>query len=94
MSLSPTSKSNSCAICQDTSGKCRQGKQDQDYWQCMSYAHLKKGEIVGGFKCIVSIKNGLWAAFKPDNSTEWTEQQQLEWETREPTAATAISQGR
>jgi hypothetical protein len=45
----------------------------------MIYADAKKGEIVGGFKCIGRIKNGLWAAFKPDNSSEWTEQQRLEW---------------
>jgi hypothetical protein len=45
----------------------------------MTYADAKKGETVGGFKCIGQIKNGLWAAFKPDNASEWTEQQQLEW---------------
>jgi hypothetical protein len=28
----------------------------------------RRREIVGGFKCIGQIKNGLWAAFKPDNS--------------------------
>jgi len=79
MSFTPTSKSNSCAICEDTSGKCRQGREDLSFWQCMSYADAQKGDIIGSFKCIGQIKNGLWAAFKPDNSQEWTEQQQLEW---------------
>jgi hypothetical protein len=45
----------------------------------MTYADAKKGEIVGGFKCIGQIRNGLWAAFKPDNSSQWTEQQRVEW---------------
>jgi hypothetical protein len=45
----------------------------------MTYADAKKGEIVGSFKCIGQIKNGLWAAFKPDNSSEWTQQQRLDW---------------
>jgi hypothetical protein len=46
----------------------------------MNYADAKKGEIIGNFKCIGQIKNGLWAAFKPDNSQDWTQQQQLEWQ--------------
>jgi hypothetical protein len=80
MSLTPSSKNNSCAICEDTSGKCRQGREDLSYWQCMIYADVKKGDLIGGFKCIGQIKNGLWAAFKPDNSTEWTEQRRIEWQ--------------
>src|SRR4028118_1997189 len=80
MSLSPTSKSNSCAICENVSGKCRQGREDLSYWQCMTYADAKKGEIIGSFKCIGQVKNGLWAAFKPDNSTKWTHQQRQDWQ--------------
>jgi len=79
MSLTPTSKSNPCAICENTSDKCRQGREDLSYWQCMTYADAKKGDIVNGFKCIGQVKNGLWGAFKPDNSSEWNELQQLEW---------------
>lgn len=79
MSLTPTSKSNSCQICEDASGKCRQGREDLDYWQCMTYADTKKGQVINGFKCIGQIKNGLWAAFKPDNSQDWTEQQRDDW---------------
>lgn len=79
MSITPTKQSNPCEVCDDTSGKCRQGKQDPTYFQCMTYADTAKGVIENGFKCIGQIKNGLWAAFKPDNSQEWTEQQRLEW---------------
>jgi hypothetical protein len=80
MSLTPTSRSNSCAICEDTGGKCRQGREDLSYWQCMIYVDAKKGEIIGGFKCIGHSKNGMWAQFKPNNSTEWTQQQRIEWQ--------------
>ncbi len=80
MSLSPTSKSNSCAICENASGKCRQGKEDLSYWQCMTYADAKKGDLIGHFRCVGQTKNALWAAFKPDNSTDWTQQQRLEWQ--------------
>jgi hypothetical protein len=80
MRLTPTSRNNPCVICEDTGGKCRQGKQDQDYWQCMTYADAKKGEIIGGFKCIGHSKNGMWAQFKPDNSQNWTQQQRFEWQ--------------
>ncbi len=80
MSLTSSTKNNPCLICEDTSGKCRQGREDLSYWQCMIYADAKKGEIIGNFKCIGQIKNGLWAAFKPDNSQEWTEQKRLEWQ--------------
>lgn len=80
MSLTSSTKNNPCAICEDASGKCRQGREDLSYWQCMIYAGAKKGEIISGFKCIGQVKDGLWAAFKPDNSSEWTEQQRLEWQ--------------
>jgi hypothetical protein len=46
----------------------------------MTYADAKKGEIIGSFKCIGQVKNGLWAAFKPNNSTEWTHQQRQDWQ--------------
>ena len=80
MSLTSTNRHNACAICEDTSGKCRQGREDESYWQCMNHAGAKKGEIVSGFKCIGRTKNGQWAEFKPDNSQNWTQQQRFEWQ--------------
>lgn len=79
MSLTPTTKKNPC-FCGNTTGKCRQGKEDLSYWQCMTYADSKKGEIVGGYKCLGTIKNGLWAQFRPDNSDDWTSEKQREWQ--------------
>ncbi len=80
MSFTLTNKNNPCAICEDTSGKCRQGREDLSYWQCMSYADSKKGEIVGTYKCLGATKNSLWAQFRPDNSAEWSEEKRREWQ--------------
>jgi hypothetical protein len=80
MSLSPSSKNNACRICEDTAGKCRQGKEDQNYWQCMVYADARKGEVISGFKCIGHTRDSLWAQFKIDNSAEWSDQRRLEWQ--------------
>lgn len=80
MSLTPNNRNNPCQICEDTSGKCRQGREDLSYWQCMSYADSQKGEIVNGFKCIGRTRDQLWAQFRLDNSQEWNEQQRLEWQ--------------
>src|SRR5919199_4615296 len=80
MSLTPTSKNNACQICEDTAGKCRQGREDQDYWQCMTYADSRKGEIVAGFKCIGHTRDRLWGQFKIDNSQEWSDQQRQDWQ--------------
>ncbi len=82
MSLTPTSRNNSCAICEDTSGKCRQGREDLSYWQCMIYADAKKGEIVGGYKCIGHTRDRLWGQFRLDNSQEWSQSQREEWQRR------------
>jgi len=82
MSLTPTQLHNTCPICDNTSGKCRQGKEDSDYWLCMTYADAKKGDIVSGYKCLGHSKNGLWGQFRIDNSQEWSEQQRLEWKQR------------
>ena len=79
MSLTPSNRNNPCPICEETTGKCRQGQEDLNYWQCMSYADSRKGEIVGGFKCIGHTRDQLWAQFKLDNSQEWSEQQREEW---------------
>lgn len=79
MSLIPSQRHNPCPICDNTSGKCRQGREDQDYWQCMTYADARKGDIVGGYKCLGHTKDGLWGHFRIDNSQQWSEQQRLEW---------------
>lgn len=80
MSLSPTSKNNACQVCEDTAGKCRQGREDLSYWQCMTYADSRKGEIVGGYKCLGSTRDKLWGQFKIDNSQQWSEQQRQDWQ--------------
>jgi hypothetical protein len=46
----------------------------------MIYADARKGEIVGGYKCIGHTRDRLWGQFKLDNSQEWSEQQRLEWQ--------------
>ena len=75
MSLIPSNRNNPCPVCEDTSGKCRQSREDQDYWQCMTYADSRKGEIVSGYKCIGTTKDRTWAQFRLDNSQEWSDQQ-------------------
>jgi hypothetical protein len=80
MSLIPSNKNNPCPICDGTSGKCRQGREDENYWQCMTYADARRGEIHNGFKCIGHTKDRQWGQFKLDNSQEWSEQQRKEWQ--------------
>lgn len=63
--LISTSKSNPCPICDNTTGKCRQGREDQDYWQCMSSADVAKGSILNGYKCLGVTKDRAWGQFKP-----------------------------
>lgn len=82
MNLIPSRKHNPCPVCENTSGKCRQGREDADYWQCMTYADAKKGDVISGYKCLGHSKNGLWGQFRIDNSQEWSEQQRLEWKQR------------
>jgi len=84
ITLTPSNKHNSCPICDNTSGKCRQSKTDQDYWQCMEYADAKKGDIISGYKCLGHSKDGLWGQFRIDNSQEWSDQQRQEWKARNP----------
>lgn len=81
MSLTPTNRNNPCPICEDVAGKCRQGREDEQYWQCMIYADSRKGEIVKGFKCIGHTRDRLWAQFKLDNSQEWNDKQRIEWQS-------------
>jgi hypothetical protein len=83
MNLIPSNRHNPCPICESTNGKCRQGRKDQDYWQCMTYADISKGEILGGFKCIGPTSCLTWAQFKPDNSREWSEEKRLEWQQQQ-----------
>jgi hypothetical protein len=46
----------------------------------MTYADVRKGEVIAGYKCIGATRDGLWAQFRIDNTQEWTEQQRLEWQ--------------
>ncbi|MDP8966160.1 MAG: hypothetical protein M3O33_19695 [Cyanobacteriota bacterium] len=82
MSLIPSSRNNLCPVCEISDGRCRQGREDADYWQCMTYADAKKGDVISGYKCLGQSKNGLWGQFRIDNSQEWSEQQRLEWKQR------------
>jgi hypothetical protein len=82
-----SSNRNPCSICENTSGKCRQSSQDQDYWQCMNCADAKKGEIINGYKCIGTTKDNLWGQFKLDNSQEWSDQQRQEWQQKNSNAS-------
>lgn len=77
--LTPSSRNNPCPICDIADSRCRQSKDDTDYWQCMTYADARKGEIVNGYKCLGHTKDKLWGQFRLDNSQEWSEQQREEW---------------
>ncbi len=79
LGLIPSSTSNPCPVCDNTSGKCRQGKKDPDYWQCMTFAGTRKGEEIGNWKCLGDTSDQMWAQFKPDNKVEWTEERRREW---------------
>ncbi|MBD2208079.1 hypothetical protein H6G33_37460 [Calothrix sp. FACHB-1219] len=46
----------------------------------MTFADVRKGEIISGYKCTGHTKCGQWAKFAIDNSEEWTREQQDEWE--------------
>ncbi len=80
MSLIPSSKGNPCPVCETSNGRCRQSREDADYWQCMTYADSRKGEIVSAFKCIGHTRNQLWGQFRIDNSQEWSEKQHQDWQ--------------
>src|SRR4028119_1148484 len=82
MSLIPSGKQNPCPICENATGKCRQGREDSNYWQCMTYSDAKKGEVISGYKCIGLSKNCLWGQFRIDNSQDWSQQQRVEWQAR------------
>lgn len=80
MSLTRTNITNPCPVCEDSRGKCRQSKEDQGYWQCMTYADSRKGEVINGLKCLGHTRDGFWGQFRLDNTADWTEQQRLEWQ--------------
>jgi hypothetical protein len=79
--FTPTRRGNSCPVCENSTGKCREHESGELYL-CMTYANARLGEIQGGYKCIKEAKAGNWASFKLDNSQEWSEQQRLEWKQR------------
>jgi hypothetical protein len=77
--FTPSSRNNPCPICNITDSRCRQSKDDTDYWQCMTYADARKGETVYGYKCLGHTRDRLWGQFRLDNFQEWSEQQREEW---------------
>lgn len=80
MSFSPKpfGKNNPCPVCEKADIDCRYNADDLDFIQCHTFVDSRKGERVNGFIC-VKESNGHTASFKPDNSTEWTEERRREW---------------
>ncbi|MHC5915870.1 MAG: plasmid replication protein, CyRepA1 family [Nostoc sp.] len=80
MSFSPKpfGKNNPCPVCGKADIDCRYNADDIDFIQCHTFVDARKGERVNGFIC-VKESNGHTASFKPDNSTEWTEERRREW---------------
>ncbi|MCC5620801.1 hypothetical protein [Nostoc sp. CHAB 5715] len=76
--LYPSNKHNPCPVCENDDGDCRHSKADENFQLCHTFADARKGERVNGFIC-VKESNGHTASFKPDNSTEWTEERRREW---------------
>ena len=69
-----------CPTCGDTSGKCRTTSDHRgELILCMNLAGEPKDSIIDGYKCLGDTKDGMWAKFVPDNTTEWTQQQREEW---------------
>jgi len=79
--FTPTRRGNSCVICENSTGKCRE-HQDGEIFLCMSFADARLGEVQNGYKCIKPANGGNWATFKLDNTEEWTEQQRAEWQQK------------
>ena len=80
MSLTPTSASRPCPICEDTKGNCRHSHEEGKHL-CMSFADTPFGEIINGYKCLAHFD--LWAAFCLDNSQEWSDEQRQNWLTEQ-----------
>ncbi|WP_144238106.1 plasmid replication protein, CyRepA1 family [[Scytonema hofmanni] UTEX B 1581] len=76
MSLTPTSTTRPCPICEDTKGNCRHHHEESNHL-CMTFADTRFGEIINGYKCLAHFD--LWAAFCLDNSQEWTQSQRENW---------------
>lgn len=72
----PTRRGNPCEICDDTSGKCRQGEPVQ---LCMTIADTVFGAAVSGYKFIGQTKDGLWGKFIEEHGQDWAFQQRQEW---------------
>ena len=75
----PSSRQNPCPVCESITGACRVLQDDTVF--CHGLADLRKGEKANGYICIKPA-NGHTATFKPDNSTEWTEERRQEWVAR------------
>ncbi|MHC5729622.1 MAG: hypothetical protein ACYTXY_36960, partial [Nostoc sp.] len=74
--FTPTSPSQECPVCGDISGKCRHGDEIN---LCMSFADVKLGEIINGYKVLKHSKDGMWAVLKLDNSQEWGDEIKEQW---------------
>ncbi|MBD2303215.1 hypothetical protein [Nostoc sp. FACHB-190] len=79
MTFKPFSRNNPCPVCGKADTDCRYSTDDSDFILCHTFVDARKGEKVHGFVC-VKQSNGHTASFKPDNSREWTEEQQQEWQ--------------
>ncbi|OUL21474.1 hypothetical protein BV378_26515 [Nostoc sp. RF31YmG] len=58
----------------------------------MTFADVRKGEIISGYKCTGHTKCGQWAKFAIDNTQEWTREQRDEWERQKKQKRRAIEQ--
>ena len=65
--LETTNRSNSCPVCDDTTGKCRiNSHSDNGYVQCMTLVDVIKGQSENGYTCIGTTKDGMWGQFIPN----------------------------
>lgn len=80
--LAPTTASNPCPVCGDTTGRDRHAT-DDEAWLCASHSSVRKYGVVGEFKCVGHSKDGFWSIFKIDNSREWSDEQRREWQEKQ-----------
>ncbi len=75
----PSSRHNPCPVCENITGACRILADDTVF--CHGFESARKREKVNGYIC-VKEPNGHTATFKPDNTTEWSEERKREWEAQ------------
>jgi len=76
MSLKPVIECRLCGL----KGKCREHLDNPNQFLCMTFADIRKGEVISGYKCTGHTKDGTWAMFALDNSQEWSQEQHEKWE--------------